>query len=67
MEFSQEKKYYDNYKFSLHKKFERQLEYIEATYNFSLGEEFEIAVCKVLRSFLPNKYGICRGFVINED
>ena len=33
----------------------------------SYGGEFEIAICQILREFLPNKYGICRGFVVSSD
>lgn len=42
---------------------------IWAEYNFDYGEEFEIALCKILRRFLPDKYGICRGFIVcsNND
>ena len=37
---------------------------MSAEFNFDWGDEFEIALCEVLRSFLPNKYGVCRGFVV---
>ena len=61
-----ERKYlYDNYVRSLHDKFLRRLEDIEAHYNFDLGDEFELAICELLRAFLPNKFGICRGFVVD--
>lgn len=46
--------------------FSLEISKIEAVYNFDYGDEFEIAICKVLRRFLPNKYGICRGFVIDK-
>jgi Domain of unknown function (DUF6602) len=39
---------------------------IEAFYNFDLGDEFEIAMCHLPSDFLPEKYGVCRGFVICE-
>lgn len=58
---------YDNYLKSLSEKFERRLEDISAEHNFELGNEFEIAICEILRDFLPTKYGICRGFVVDVN
>lgn len=58
--------FYDNYIFELAKKFSARLEDIKADYNFELGDEFEIAICEILRSFLPTEYGICRGFVVDS-
>ena len=46
--------------------FERALDNIAAVYNFDYGDEFEISVCKFLRRFLPLKFGICRGFVVDK-
>jgi hypothetical protein len=57
--------YYDNYILSLSGEFQQRLERIESVYNFDLGDEFEIAICEVLRDLLPLKYGICRGFVVD--
>lgn len=48
-------------------RFESELENMSTVYNFDLGAEFEIAVCKVLRKILPLKYGICRGFVVDKS
>lgn len=59
------KYYYDNYAVDLSRKFLSRLEDIKADYNFDLGDEFEIAICEILRTFLPTKYGICRGFVVD--
>jgi hypothetical protein len=59
------KYFYDDYIVELSKKFSSRLEDIKADYNFELGDEFEIAICEILRSFLPSKYGICRGFVVD--
>jgi hypothetical protein len=58
---------YANYVKDLHDRFVRRLEDIEAQYNFDNEIEFEIAICEILRSFLPLKYGICRGFVVSAD
>ena len=58
---------YGDYVRVLANQFETQMAAIEAVYNFDLGDEFEVAFCKVLRSFLPLRYGICRGFCVATD
>lgn len=58
---------YDNLVGRVAKNFDAALSEIEAEYNFDYGNEFEIALCKTLRQVLPHKYGICRGFVVNEQ
>lgn len=40
---------------------------LEAIYNFDLGDEFEVALCKILRQVLPDKYGVCRGHVVTKN
>jgi hypothetical protein len=59
--------YYGDYVVHLSRKFISRLDDIKADFNFDYGDEFEIAICEVLRSFLPTKYGICRGFVIDAN
>lgn len=39
---------------------------IEAIYNFEFGNEMEVALCQIISSVLPDKFGVCRGFVINQ-
>ena len=58
---------YNNIIEKISNEFGRELSSIVATYNFEYGEEFEIAICKILRKILPNKYGICRGFVVDKE
>jgi hypothetical protein len=58
---------YGNYIRALHDSFNAELMSISAQHNFELGNEFEIAICTILRRFLPNKFGICRGFVVSSD
>ncbi|WP_282081557.1 DUF6602 domain-containing protein [Aquimarina algiphila] len=60
-------KLYDNYVERLAKIFTAELHTIKVVYNFDYGEEYEIAVCRVLRKILPTKFGICRGFVMDLD
>jgi hypothetical protein len=45
---------------------EARLTDIETVYNFDFGDEFEVAICLLLKDILPSKYGICRGFVVSE-
>ena len=40
---------------------------ISTHYNFDKGDEFEIALCYILREILPNKYGISRGHVVSKN
>lgn len=40
---------------------------ISTRYNFDNGDEFEIALCELLRLILPIKYGVCRGFAVTTD
>lgn len=51
----------------LSRKVETRLDDIEAVFNFDLGDEFEIAMCLVLEELLPERFGICRGFVVTQD
>lgn len=46
---------------------EEKLSKISSRYNFDLGDEFEIGLCELLSDVLPEKYGICRGFIVTED
>lgn len=58
---------YDNVISNLSKTIEAELLLIETIYNFEYGDEFEIALCNILRKFLPHKYGICRGFAVHQS
>ena len=42
-------------------------EEIDPEWNFDLGHEFEIALGSLLNNMLPDRYGICRGFVTQKD
>lgn len=58
---------YQDYVKNLHQTFLKRLDDIAVEFNFDYGYEFEIAICEILRSFLPIKYGICRGFVVSAE
>jgi hypothetical protein len=40
---------------------------MRTVHNFEHGDEFEVAVCEILRPILPMRYGICRGYAVNAD
>ena len=56
---------YDDYVAKLSRRFDKALSEIEAGHNFDYGDEFEIALCKVLRLVIPFDFGICRGYVVD--
>jgi hypothetical protein len=58
---------YDNFVRKIAQSFDQALSEIEAVYNFEFGDEFEIAICRTLRRVLPRRFGICRGYVVNEN
>ena len=58
---------YKNYVETLSKTFEANLVSIEASYGFDYGTEFEVVLCETLRQALPQKFGICRGYVVDAD
>lgn len=47
--------------------FDTALAEITAVHNIDYGDEFEMAICRLLRRALPQKFGVCRGYVINVD
>lgn len=57
---------YADYVERVAKLFDAELDTIEAVHNMELGVEFEIVLCNVLRQVLPTRFGIARGFVVNE-
>lgn len=58
---------YDGFAKTINDRVLSELDTIASEHNFELGEEFEIAICRVLRKVLPVKYGICRGYVVSKD
>jgi hypothetical protein len=56
---------YNNYVRDVSDRFEQALARIKTEHNFEYGSEFEIAICKTLRAVLPQKFGICRGYVVS--
>jgi hypothetical protein len=58
---------YNDYLKTVARRFENLFSEISAEYNFEYGTEFEIILCRALRAILPQKYGVCRGFVVSEN
>lgn len=58
---------YKDYLKTVSERFRARFEEIAAGHNFDYGPEFEIAICKGLRLILPEKYGVCRGFLLTAD
>lgn len=61
------KKPYDGFVERLSKKALLRLGEIESVHSFGLGEEFEVALCHLLTECLPERFGVCRGFVVNRE
>jgi hypothetical protein len=58
---------YNDYLKKLSQAIKSRFDQISTHYNFDKGDEFEIALCSILREILPNKYGICRGHVVSKQ
>lgn len=58
---------YMNYVKTLSQRFEASVSYVQHVYGFDAGDEFEVAICKTLRTALPIRFGICRGHVVTRD
>jgi hypothetical protein len=48
------------------KSFDAAFSAIEAGYNFDYGIEFEVALCTAISRLLPERFSVCRGYVINK-
>src|SRR5436190_1172515 len=58
---------YDQLIENIAKAVESKFDEISTRYNFDKGDEFEIALCELLSTVLPSKYGVCRGFAVAKD
>jgi hypothetical protein len=48
-------------------RFQRHFDQIVTGNNLEYGPEFEIAVVNALREILPQRFGICRGYVVEQS
>ena len=58
---------YNDYLRKVAKRFDDLLGGISAHHNFEFGSEYEVALCRFLREILPQKFGVCRGYVVAAD
>lgn len=58
---------YEDWMLALARRFDDKLATIWTEHNFELGPEFEIAICDVLREVLPERAGVCRGYVEEQS
>jgi hypothetical protein len=58
---------YGNFVEKINAQYKSLLATIEAEYNFDVGYEYENAICNFLRKILPDKFGVCRGFIVNKE
>ncbi len=56
---------YRDYVRTISTQFDSEFTSILAHHNYEYGPEFEIALCNVLGRILPDKYGICRGYIVD--
>lgn len=54
-----------DYVSTLSARFQGYLDRIQYFYGFDSGDEFEVAICRMLQSALPQQVGVCRGHVVN--
>lgn len=55
--------YYNDFLKRLSNRFSDRINEIDPEFNFDIGNEFEIHLAELFEQILPNKYGVCRGFV----
>jgi hypothetical protein len=52
---------------TLIERFDDRIKRIKVVNNFDHGDEFEVAICGVLREVMPARVGVCRGYVVGQD
>lgn len=58
---------YQGYISKISNRIESHLNEISANHNYELGPEFEIALCNILKEILPDKFGVCRGYIVTSN
>lgn len=54
---------YNNFVSRISKRFQSRFDEIDPQWNFDIGNEFEMTLATILEELLPDKFGVCRGFV----
>lgn len=57
---------YGDYLATVVREFNGIFDRITAHHNMEFGDEFEIALCQALRKILPDRFGICRGYIVTS-
>jgi hypothetical protein len=60
------KLFYDGFLQRVANAFDVSLAAIDVGYNLDYGIELEVAVCRTLRAILPQRFGVCRGYIVNK-
>ena len=58
---------YNDYIETVSTRFKTHLDEIATVHHFEYGDEYEVAICRTLSAILPERFGICRGFVVTAD
>lgn len=58
---------YNDWLGHLAERFQAKFNDIRTVHNFDYGDEFEIALCEVLKSIIPRRASVCRGFIVAQD
>lgn len=58
---------YNDFLQDLKKAIDYKFNQMKSTYNFEKGDELEDALCDILRMVLPEKFGVCRGFIVPKE
>ena len=54
---------YSGYLRKISSRFKTRFDEILPHWNFDQGNEFEVELCTLLSELLPDKYGVCKGFI----
>lgn len=57
--------YYGGWFGKIAERLDDEFRQIRSIKNIELGEEFEIALCRALRRLLPERVGVCRGWIVD--
>ncbi len=58
---------YNDWLGQLAQRFQSKFDDIRTVHNFEYGDEFEIALCEVLKGIIPRRASVCRGFIVAQD
>ncbi len=58
---------YNDWLGNIANRFQNKFDSIQTEHNFEYGPEFEIAICEVLKTILPRRAEVCRGYVVSQN